>query len=210
MRDFLSLHMIVKDEELLLGRLLEHVAPHVGEMVIVDTGSTDGTYEIARVFTSKVYTHDLNGSFAQTRNFALDRATKPWILHLDADEWPNEELLAHLDGLIVSKGTSGIDGLSIVRHNLVDGKEIGKATWERHIRVFRSKLRFTGRIHERLLVDPTTILPIPNGFVIQHFKSQERQERQNRFYMQWEEQRMISRGPRWRIYGNAKVDQGSY
>lgn len=187
----LSLHMIVKDEEPLLGKLLEHVAPHVGEMVIVDTGSTDGTVEVARQFTRRVYTHDLNGNFAQTRNFALDRATLPWIFHLDADEWPTDNLLMYLKGFFLAGVEEDVSGLSIVRHNLIDGKEMGKATWERHVRVFRRRLRFAGRIHERLLIDPTAIVPLPKTLLLQHYKTAERQERQNRFYMQWEEQRRI-------------------
>lgn len=191
MNKMLSLHMIVKNEEKLLGKLLEHVAPHVGEMVIVDTGSTDRTQEIARRFTSRVYTHDLDRSFAEARNFALERATLPWILHLDADEWPTDELLVYLDNLVPAFSTEWIDGFSVLRHNRVDGKDIGKNTWEWHVRVFRSKLRFTGRIHEWLLVNPSKVAHLPEQCVILHFKTAERQERQNQFYMQWEEQRRI-------------------
>jgi glycosyltransferase involved in cell wall biosynthesis len=190
----LSLHLIVKDEEELLGKLLAHVTPYVGEMVIVDTGSLDGTVAVAREFTRRVYTYDLNGDFGAARNFALERAMLPWILHLDADEWPTMELLTYLHGFTSAGEIKGVDGLSIVRHNLVGGQEIGKATWERHVRVFRSKLRFMGRLHEKLMIDPTRIMEVPKSLILRHYKTAERQERQNQFYMRWEEQRAIVRG----------------
>jgi hypothetical protein len=183
--------MIVKDEEALLGELLTHVAPYVGEMIIVDTGSRDKTTEIARKWTKRVYTYDLNGDFGAARNFALEKAMLPWILHLDADEWPTMELLTYLKGFLSADENKGIDGLAIVRHNLVGGNEIGKATWERHVRVFRSKLHFMGRLHEKLMIDPMRMVEVPRSLILQHYKTAERQERQNQFYMRWEEQRRI-------------------
>jgi len=50
-----SLHLLVKDEAMLLPKLLEYVSPWVEEIIIVDTGSTDGTLEIARGFTDSVF-----------------------------------------------------------------------------------------------------------------------------------------------------------
>ncbi len=82
----ISLCMIVKDEEEMLPRCLAAVAEHVDELVIVDTGSTDRTVEIAESFGADVVEFPWNGSFADARNVSLDRATGDWILWLDADE----------------------------------------------------------------------------------------------------------------------------
>jgi len=82
----LSLCMIVKDEEELLPQCLASVMGLVDEMVIVDTGSTDRTVEIAKSFGARVYHFDWIGDFAAARNAGLQRARGEWILSLDADE----------------------------------------------------------------------------------------------------------------------------
>ncbi len=82
----LSLCMIVKDEEDWLVRCLMSIMPVVDEMIVVDTGSTDRTREIAKVFGAKVYDFEWNDDFSEARNFSLSKATGDWILVLDADE----------------------------------------------------------------------------------------------------------------------------
>ncbi len=82
----LSLCMIVKNEEELLGQCLESVQDVVDEMIIVDTGSTDRTVEIAENFGAKIYHHPWQGSFSEARNYGLQFATCDWVLQLDADE----------------------------------------------------------------------------------------------------------------------------
>ncbi|MCL1908644.1 MAG: glycosyltransferase [Holophagaceae bacterium] len=82
----ISLAMIVKNEEATLGHCLESVRPIVDEMVVVDTGSTDKTIEIARSFGARVYHFDWCDDFAAARNESLKYCTGEWILILDADE----------------------------------------------------------------------------------------------------------------------------
>ena len=81
-----SLCMIVKDEEEMLPGCLEAVAGAVDEMIIVDTGSTDRTVEIAESFGAKVIHFPWNGSFSDARNVGLEHATGDWVVYLDADE----------------------------------------------------------------------------------------------------------------------------
>ena len=78
--------MIVKNEESNVRRALESVKPLVDEMIVVDTGSTDRTRDIARELGAKVYDFVWTDSFADARNFSLSKATGDWILILDADE----------------------------------------------------------------------------------------------------------------------------
>jgi len=85
-RPVLSLCMIVKNEEDCLGKCLMSAIPVVDEIVIVDTGSTDRTKAIAKVFGGKVYDFEWNDDFSEARNFSLSKATGEWILVLDADE----------------------------------------------------------------------------------------------------------------------------
>ena len=82
----LSLCMIVKNEEERLARCLSGVQGAVDEIIIVDTGSTDGTKRVAGQFTSRVYDYAWDDDFSAARNASLDRATKPFILWLDADD----------------------------------------------------------------------------------------------------------------------------
>jgi tetratricopeptide (TPR) repeat protein len=82
----LSLCMMVKDEEALLEAALLSVRDWVDEMVVVDTGSTDRTVEIARDLGATLHFYAWPNSFAQARNETLRRATGQWCLVLDADE----------------------------------------------------------------------------------------------------------------------------
>lgn len=81
-----SLCMIVKNEAVNLARCLGSVKPVVHEMVVVDTGSSDRTVDIATAFGARVYTFDWNGSFSDARNYAISKARCAWILIMDADE----------------------------------------------------------------------------------------------------------------------------
>ena len=82
----LSLCMIVRDEQEMLPRCLGAVAEAVDEIVIVDTGSTDATIEIARSFGALVIEREWSGSFAEARNVSFDAARGDWLMYLDADE----------------------------------------------------------------------------------------------------------------------------
>ena len=82
----LSVCIIAKDEEKLLGRCLGSVAELADEIVVVDTGSTDDTVKIARAFTQHVYPFTWCDDFSKARNFAFSKATSDYILWLDADD----------------------------------------------------------------------------------------------------------------------------
>lgn len=86
-----SLCMIVKNEERILKRCLDSVSDLVEEIVIVDTGSTDRTKEIAAEYTENVYDFVWTGSFSDARNFAFSKCTEQYIYTADADEVIDEE-----------------------------------------------------------------------------------------------------------------------
>jgi tetratricopeptide (TPR) repeat protein len=85
-RPSISLTMIVRDEAADLPACLASVRPLVDEMIVVDTGSRDGTREVARDHGASVFEFAWRDDFAAARNFALDQATTDWALWLDADE----------------------------------------------------------------------------------------------------------------------------
>jgi len=78
--------MIVKNEEMVLERCLSSAGFFVDEIIIVDTGSKDKTKKIARKFTDKIYDFKWVDDFSKARNFAFSKATKDFILWLDADD----------------------------------------------------------------------------------------------------------------------------
>ncbi len=81
-----SLCMIVKNEESCLARCLRSAKPLVDEMIVVDTGSTDRTRDIAEAFGALVYEAAWENDFSKARNISLANASGAWILILDADE----------------------------------------------------------------------------------------------------------------------------
>ncbi len=87
----ISLCMIVKNEEKVLARCLESVKGLVDEIIIVDTGSSDGTRDIARKYTDKVFRFEWVNDFSAARNFSFKKATKDYQMWLDADDVVPEE-----------------------------------------------------------------------------------------------------------------------
>jgi tetratricopeptide (TPR) repeat protein len=145
----ISLCMIVRDEAQMLGRCLASVADGVDEMVIVDTGSTDATIDIARLFGARVIEHPWTGSFSEARNVSLEAATGDWLIFLDADE-----VLADGDAARLREyaGHTWREGLFLAETSFTG--ELGDGTAINHLalRMFRNRPehRFTGRIHEQI------------------------------------------------------------
>ena len=78
--------VVAMDERDRIGRCLESLLDVCAEVVLVDSGSTDGTVQLARGMGVRVVHQDWLG-FAAQKNLAIAQATRPWVLLLDADEW---------------------------------------------------------------------------------------------------------------------------
>ncbi|WP_309088953.1 glycosyltransferase [Domibacillus sp.] len=91
MNPFISLCMIVKNEEKVIERCLSSITHLVDEVIIVDTGSTDKTKAISEKYTSKIFNFEWVDDFSAARNFAASKASGKWLLVLDADEYVDEE-----------------------------------------------------------------------------------------------------------------------
>ncbi|HPZ18550.1 MAG TPA: glycosyltransferase [Fervidobacterium sp.] len=90
-RCLLSVAMIMKNEENNLDRALGSIKPYVDEIVIVDTGSTDNSVEIAKKYTDKIFFHEWKDDFSEARNYSLQFPTCDWVLIYDADEEVRED-----------------------------------------------------------------------------------------------------------------------
>ncbi|MFH0910882.1 MAG: glycosyltransferase family 2 protein [Planctomycetota bacterium] len=131
--------------EALLRECLESVAPVADEILVVDSGSTDRTREIARAFTGRVLVHDYANSAAQ-KNWAIPQAAHEWVLVIDTDERATSELRRELRALLA--GEPAEDGFRILRQNYFFGTPIRHCGWERDdvLRLFR---RDRGRYEEK-------------------------------------------------------------
>jgi glycosyltransferase involved in cell wall biosynthesis/predicted Zn-dependent protease len=145
----LSLCMIVKDEEEMLPRCLEAVAPAVDEIVVVDTGSTDRTVEVAESFGARVIHVEWKGDFASARNVSFEAATGDWLMYLDADEVLVREDAARLRALT---GRVWREAFYLVETNFTGELENRTTITHNALRVFRNRpeYRFEGRIHEQV------------------------------------------------------------
>ena len=149
-RPLISLCMIVKNEEKNLPRCLDSVKGVVDEMIIVDTGSSDKTKEIASSYGAKVYDFEWMNDFAAARNYGLDKATGKWILVLDADEELENSTKNSLRAILEE---SSVDAYECVWRNimaLTPEIEYKDSEMGGFIRVFRNKqeYRFRSMYHE--------------------------------------------------------------
>jgi len=160
-RPRLSAAIITRDEARNVPRLLEALRGVAGEVVIVDSGSTDGTPELARSLGARVIEADWPG-FGRQKQRALEACHGDWILSIDADERPDAELAAALAALPRPEETR-FCGYEIDRLTRYQGVYL-RHVWspDRIPRVVRRGAgRFTeARVHERLLIDgPVGRLP---------------------------------------------------
>ncbi len=98
-KKIISLCMIVKNEESCLERCLKSVESFADEIIIVDTGSTDKTKEIASKFTKNIYDFVWVDDFSKARNFAFEKAQGKYVMWLDADDYISPENLEKLMAL---------------------------------------------------------------------------------------------------------------
>ncbi len=146
-----SLTMIVKDEEANLADCLKSVADLVDEMVVVDTGSTDRTKEIAAELGAKVIDFPWSDSFAAARNKAIDHASGEWIFWLDADDRLDEDNRRKLLDLFAGLGEE--NRVYLMRCACMPEPVSGSAAVLRHARLFRNRpdVRWQYRVHEQIL-----------------------------------------------------------
>lgn len=149
----LAMVMIARDEAPRIARALDSVRPHVDRMIVLDTGSTDGTREIAAGSGAEVYEAVWTDDFAAARNAALDRSDAAWNLVLDADEWLESGAEALTEASLAADRPAFL-GLVQVASQIDNGGELTLSrSWIP--RLLPQGVRYEGRIHEQ----PATTLP---------------------------------------------------
>ncbi len=155
-RATIAVCVIARDEERFIGDCLASAQPFVDELVVIDTGSTDRTVEIARSFTAKVEAFEWRDDFAAARNAAIELATGDWILMLDADERLQVASGPALRAFVKSRPTHAPFFAPRVENRIGDGPEEIRLSFPNRLFRRQPELRYVGTIHEdlRYLPDP--------------------------------------------------------
>lgn len=149
----LSVVILTKNEEKNIEATVQNAWQCADEVLVVDSGSTDKTVELAERNGARVVFRAWDNDFAAQRNFALTKTDANWVLYLDADEHLNGELAQ-----AVKKVTAGDPGAvsgkqySLQRKSVAFGKKFsyGVLYPDRVLRLFpRSSVTWTGKVHER-------------------------------------------------------------
>jgi glycosyltransferase involved in cell wall biosynthesis len=184
MLDALSLCMIAKNEEGNLARCLESVRGVAGELIVVDTGSTDATPRIAAEAGARVFPFDFTRvDFAAARNHAIANARGRWILVLDADETLAADGAAMVEKLVNADENAGY---FLERHNYSAGSE----STDYVVRLFpnRPEYRYRGRVHETIdnsiLSAGGRLLKTPIRIDHNFSQDQEARRRKNHWYIE--------------------------
>jgi glycosyltransferase involved in cell wall biosynthesis/predicted Zn-dependent protease len=150
-RPRVSLCLIVKDEEANLPACLGSAAGLVDEVVVVDTGSADGTREVAARLGARVHDFPWCDSFAAARNESLRHARGAWVFWLDADDRLDEENRGKLRALFAGLKDEG--AAYVMKCRCLPDPAGGAATVVDHVRLFRNHrgLRWEYRVHEQIL-----------------------------------------------------------
>lgn len=179
----LSICIIVKNEEKNINRCLELLSGTGFEIIVVDTGSTDRTKEIALDYTSKVYDFEWCDDFAAAKNFAISKASQSYVMVLDSDEF-----LKQIDVKMLKKQIqfhpSEVGRICRINVFTRDGRKQENMEWLN--RIFpREKYEYKGRIHEQVTaVSGRSYKTYETSVVIEHtgydLPIKERQEKAER------------------------------
>jgi glycosyltransferase involved in cell wall biosynthesis len=178
----LSLAMIVRDEEATLGRVLADVAGICDEMVVVDTGSTDRTREIAVAAGAKVVEFEWIDDFAAARNASFDACTSDWVLWLDADDRVPQLVQDGIREAKESLLTDDMDAVWMPYRYHID-PATGQSTFTlRRERIVRraAGFRWAGAVHEVLDVSAGRTVARDDLYVEHHRHESKAEAREGR------------------------------
>lgn len=196
----LSVCLITKNEEAFIARLLKNVGPHVDEIIVADTGSTDKTREIARDNGARVFEIGWRDDFSWARNQSLMRATGEWILVLDADEqlsaldWAAlHELIqkpeAELFELIQTNYSDGAAAMNwkVNDLNVPESEGFPGYIESRLVRLFRNtpQIAFMGAVHEHAVSQDPKFKKEKTSIRIHHdgkFRDEKSRQLKNELY----------------------------
>ena len=146
--------LMIKNEENSLPRWLHDMGKVADELIVVDTGSTDRSREIARAGGARLIDYTWNNDFSTGRNFSLQHVRGDVVIFLDADEYFPESELRNLRMLIGSGPLTRPDVAGLLIPRIDIDQDNGDKFIESSLqcRIFRPHLRYSGSIHETLAI----------------------------------------------------------
>ena len=197
----ITVHNEVEELERLLTKLLVSIDEEDEVVVCVD-GNDGGVKDVIELYSidSRVihYSRELENDFAAHKNSVIEKSSGDYIFHIDADEYPNKTLLQQLKQILEM---NDVDLVWIPRVNTVNGftdEDVQKWGWrvnengwvnypDYQARVFRNRddIRWTRPLHEYITgCDTYSHLPPHEELSLYHPKTKQKQEQQNKFYME--------------------------
>jgi len=219
--------MIVKNEEKFLHACLESIKELADEIIVVDTGSTDKSIEIAKSFGAKIIHHKWQLNMAKARDEYIKAATKDYILSLDADERiakqdiskikPILEQYPHVMGFFFVKRDYGFPGIERPYDDPYEESRPFKSWMQvREVRLFKNdkRLHYTHHVHTNLIPSIQklngTVADI-EGIPIHHFRQQltpEQKKSKRKLYLQMLELEVIENPADPSAYGHLAAEYG--
>ncbi len=150
---YISQCLIVKNEEENIEHCLGHLKSVVSEQIVVDTGSTDKTVELAEKMGAKVFHFEWINDFSAARNFAIDKAKGDWIIFLDCDEYFSDDSVPKLKRYIkMWDKNKNIDAIMCQMVNIDKNNNLIAVVNNISPRIFKNKknMRYRNKIHEAL------------------------------------------------------------
>jgi glycosyltransferase involved in cell wall biosynthesis len=145
--------IIAKNEEKNIEYCLSHLKSVVDEQIVIDTGSTDRTVELAETFGAKVFHFDWIDDFSAARNYAIDKAKGDWIIFLDCDEYFSDSSIPIIKKYIRNiNSNTNIDGILSEFINIDCNNNVISRAINVSPRIFRKKIniRYKNKVHEFL------------------------------------------------------------
>lgn len=167
----LSLCLIVKNEEKNLNRLLDSVEGCMDEIVLIDTGSTDKTVEIAKERGCEVYHFEWVDSFCKARNFAFSKATKDYIIWLDGDDvLSSKEYFKQWKETSMGHAQAWFNTYNYAMNQ--DGKPVISFLRER---VFKREINPVWQydLHEGVIINPAWVVDYALSWTVNHLRDAE-------------------------------------
>lgn len=194
----LSITIITLNEGKNIRVCLESVKSLGAEIILVDSGSTDDTVQIAKKYNAKIYTRSFD-NFSDQKNYAVSKATKKWILSLDPDEQLNTALSNEIRDAIKLER---YDAFLIGRRNFILGSEIKYSRWspDEHIWLWKKDMgEWKGFVHEEILLKGRVGKLINKKI---HYQSDNISDflQSNNFYSDFEARERFKRGERFSIF----------
>lgn len=151
--------LIVKNEAENITRCLESLHSISDEIIVVDTGSTDNTKEIALNFGAEIYDYKWDNNFSNARNFALDKATGNWIVFLDADEYFDANTQKNLIHVLKRINNNKEYDALLFKMLHTEGYNGRIVSENPTVRAFRGNkgIRYLGAVHEQPLNNNKTL-----------------------------------------------------